>query len=54
MLHKMTEEQFDQVISVHMKGTFFCMQSAAIHMRQKQKGKIINISSIAGKVGNMG
>ncbi|MCH6265378.1 MULTISPECIES: 3-oxoacyl-ACP reductase FabG [Neobacillus] len=54
MLHKMTEEQFDQVIAVHMKGTFFCMQAAAIHMRQEQKGKIVNISSIAGKVGNMG
>jgi 3-oxoacyl-[acyl-carrier protein] reductase len=54
MLHKMEEEQFDQVIAVHMKGTFLCMQAAAVHMRQKQKGKIINISSIAGKVGNMG
>lgn len=54
MLHKMTEEQFDQVIAVHMKGTFLCMQAAAIHMRQVQKGKIVNISSIAGKVGNMG
>lgn len=54
MLHKMTEEQFDQVLDVHMKGTFLCMQAAAIHMRQKQKGKIVNISSIAGKVGNMG
>lgn len=54
MLHKMTEEQFDQVLAVHMKGTFFCMQSAASHMRQKKKGKIVNISSIAGKVGNMG
>ncbi|WP_284035682.1 3-oxoacyl-ACP reductase FabG [Neobacillus sp. 114] len=54
MLHKMTEEQFDQVIAVHMKGTFLCMQAAAIHMRQEQKGKMVNISSIAGKVGNMG
>jgi 3-oxoacyl-[acyl-carrier protein] reductase len=54
MLHKMEEEQFDQVIAVHMKGTFLCMQAASIHMRQKQKGKIVNISSIAGKVGNMG
>jgi 3-oxoacyl-[acyl-carrier protein] reductase len=54
MLHKMTEEQFDQVIAVHMKGTFLCMQAAAIHMREKRKGKIVNISSIAGKVGNMG
>ncbi|ADG05987.1 3-oxoacyl-ACP reductase FabG [Kyrpidia tusciae] len=54
MLHKMTEEQFDEVIAVHMKGTFLCMQAAAIHMREKRKGKIVNISSIAGKVGNIG
>jgi 3-oxoacyl-[acyl-carrier protein] reductase len=54
MLHKMTEEQFDQVINVHMKGTFLCMQAATVHMRQKGEGKIVNISSIAGKVGNMG
>lgn len=54
MLHKMTEEQFDQVISVHMRGTFLCMQAASIHMRQQKKGKIVNISSIGGKVGNIG
>lgn len=54
MLHKMTEEQFDQVLAVHMKGTFLCMQAAATHMRQQRKGRIVNISSIAGKVGNMG
>jgi 3-oxoacyl-[acyl-carrier protein] reductase len=54
MLHKMTETQFDQVIAVHMKGTFLSMQAAAIHMRQQSKGKIVNISSIAGKVGNIG
>lgn len=54
MLHKMTEEEFDQVINVHMKGTYLCMQAAAIHMRQRKTGKIVNISSIAGKVGNIG
>nr|WP_179152028.1 3-oxoacyl-ACP reductase FabG [Oceanobacillus senegalensis] len=54
MLHKMSEEQFDQVINVHMKGTFLCMQAAAKHMRQNETGKIVNISSIAGKVGNIG
>lgn len=54
MMHKMTEEYFDQVIQVHMKGTFLCMQAAALHMRKKEKGKIINISSISGKIGNMG
>ena len=54
MLHKMTEDHFDQVIQVHMKGTFLCMQAAAIYMRKQRKGKIINISSISGKVGNLG
>jgi 3-oxoacyl-[acyl-carrier protein] reductase len=54
MLHKMTEEQFDKVLQVHMKGTFLCMQAAATYMRKQNKGKIVNISSIAGKVGNMG
>ncbi|MDQ0269680.1 3-oxoacyl-ACP reductase FabG [Cytobacillus purgationiresistens] len=54
MLHKMTEEQFDQVLAVHMKGTFLCMQAAGAYMRKQEKGKIVNISSIAGKVGNMG
>lgn len=54
MMHKMGEEDFDKVIQVHMKGTFLCMQAAAIHMRKKEKGKIINISSISGKIGNMG
>lgn len=54
MMHKMSEEHFDQVIQVHMKGTFLCMQAAALHMRKKGKGKIVNISSISGKIGNMG
>ena len=54
MMHKMSEEHFDQVIQVHMKGTFLCMQAASLHMRKKEKGKIVNISSISGKIGNMG
>ncbi|MCF8565755.1 3-oxoacyl-ACP reductase FabG [Alicyclobacillus tolerans] len=54
MLHKMTDEQFDEVIAVHMKGTFLCMQYAARHMRERNQGKIVNISSIGGKVGNIG
>ncbi|WP_233201468.1 SDR family oxidoreductase [Sporosarcina sp. P13] len=54
MMHKMTEEHFDQVIQVHMKGTFLCMQAAALYMRKRGKGKIVNITSISGKIGNMG
>lgn len=54
LLHKMTEMEFDRVIDVHMKGTFFCMQSASRYMKEQNKGKIINISSIGAKVGNIG
>jgi NAD(P)-dependent dehydrogenase (short-subunit alcohol dehydrogenase family) len=45
MLHKMTDEQWDQVIEVNLKGVFLCTQCAAQVMREKGYGKIINISS---------
>jgi NAD(P)-dependent dehydrogenase (short-subunit alcohol dehydrogenase family) len=44
-LHKMTDEQWDQVIEVNLKGVFLCTQCAAQIMREKGYGKIINISS---------
>lgn len=53
ILHKMTEEQWDQVIEVNLKGTFNCLQAAAIHMRQQGKGSIINVSSTS-RFGNPG
>jgi NAD(P)-dependent dehydrogenase (short-subunit alcohol dehydrogenase family) len=45
LLHKMTDEQWDQVIEVNLKGVFLCTQCAARVMREKGYGKIINISS---------
>lgn len=54
MLHKMTDEQFQQVVDVHMKGAFLFMREAAIRMKQQNSGAIVNVSSIAGKVGNIG
>ncbi|QKT08804.1 3-oxoacyl-ACP reductase FabG [Gordonia sp. X0973] len=53
-LRKMTEEQFDQVISVHLKGTWLGTKLAAEIMREQGSGSIINMSSISGKVGNFG
>ena len=53
-MRKMTEEQFDQVIAVHLKGTWNGTRKAADIMREKQSGSIINISSISGKVGLIG
>jgi NAD(P)-dependent dehydrogenase (short-subunit alcohol dehydrogenase family) len=45
MLHKMTDEQWAQVIDVNLKGVFLCTQCAARVMREKGYGKIINLSS---------
>jgi 3-oxoacyl-[acyl-carrier protein] reductase len=53
-MRKMTEDQFDQVIAVHLKGTWNGTRLAAGVMRDAGGGAIINISSISGKVGLMG
>ena len=53
-LRKMTEEQFDQVIAVHLKGTWNGTRAAAAVMRENGRGAIINMSSISGKVGLVG
>lgn len=53
-MRKMTEQQFDEVISVHLKGTWNGTRSAAAVMRERGSGAIINMSSISGKVGLVG
>jgi 3-oxoacyl-[acyl-carrier protein] reductase len=54
MMVKMTEEQWDQVLDIHLKGAFLCSQAAANHMKEKNSGKIINVTSVAGLVGTVG
>ncbi len=54
-MRKMTEEQFDQVIDVHLRGTWNGLKTASGVMREQEKGgSIINVSSISGKVGMLG
>ena len=53
MLHKMTDEQWDQVIDVNLTGVFYGIQCAGRVMREKGYGKIINISSTSA-LGNAG
>ncbi len=53
MLHKLTEENWDLVMDINLKGTFHCMQEAALRMRERASGRIINISS-ASWLGNVG
>ena len=54
MLVKMTEEDFDRVVDVNLKGVFNCTQAVAPHMISKGYGKIINTSSVSGVYGNIG
>jgi 3-oxoacyl-[acyl-carrier protein] reductase len=53
-MRKMTEDQFDQVIAVHLKGTWNGLRAAAAVMRENKRGAIVNMSSISGKVGMVG
>jgi 3-oxoacyl-[acyl-carrier protein] reductase len=53
-MRKMTEDQFDQVISVHLKGTWNGTRTAAAIMRENKSGAIVNMSSLSGKVGLVG
>ncbi len=54
LLIRMTEEEFESVMDINLKGTFFCMKHAASVMLRQRFGKIINISSVVGIAGNMG
>ena len=54
-LLKMTEDEWNQVIEVHLTGTFSCMQAAARVMTERDMGgRIINTSSSSGLLGNFG
>ncbi|MEV0595502.1 3-oxoacyl-ACP reductase FabG [Nonomuraea cavernae] len=53
-LRKMTEQQFDDVIGVHLKGCWHGLRAAAPIMREQGRGAIVNMSSLSAKVGNIG
>ena len=54
MMYKMSEEQWDKVVDVHLKGAFLCSAAVANHMRERKYGKIINVISTAGIYGTIG
>ena len=54
MLFYMTEEEWDAVIAVHLKGTFTVCKAASILFRQQRSGRIITFSSTSGLYGNSG
>jgi 3-oxoacyl-[acyl-carrier protein] reductase len=54
MLHKMTGAQWDQVLAVHLTGSFNCLQAVAAGMMERRFGRIINVTSTAGVLGTIG
>lgn len=54
LVMRMSEADFDSVIDINLKGTFFCTKHAASVMLKQRSGKIINISSVVGLIGNVG
>jgi len=50
--HEVTEEEWDKVMAVNVKGPFFCTKHAIPYMKKVGKGSIVNISSVYGIIGN--
>ena len=54
LLLRMKEEEFDDVISINLKGTYNCIRYVAKTMMKQRSGKIVNVSSVVGLIGNAG
>lgn len=54
LIMKMSEEEFDTVIDINLKGTFNCIRFASRQMIKQRSGRIINLSSVSGVMGNAG
>lgn len=52
ILDEVTEEMFEKTIGTHVKGTLFTTQAVVAGMKERRSGKIVNVSSISGTVGN--
>ncbi len=54
LILRMTEEDWDTVLDVNLKGTFNCTKAVIKHMSKQRSGKIVNIASVVGEMGNAG
>ncbi len=54
LILRMTEEDWDAVLGVNLKGTFNCTKTVIRHMAKQRSGKIVNIASVVGEMGNAG
>jgi 3-oxoacyl-[acyl-carrier protein] reductase len=54
LLVRMKEEDWDGVLGINLKGAFYCMQAVAKTMMKQRSGRIINMTSVVGVMGNAG
>ena len=54
LILKMSDEEFNSVIDTNLKGVYYCLKQVSRIMLKQKSGRIINISSIAGVIGNAG
>ena len=54
LLMRMTDEQWDAVLDTNLKGSFNCIRAASRQMLRQRSGRIINIASVMGLIGNIG
>ena len=54
LILRMTEEDWDAVLNINLKGTFNCTKAVIRHMSKQKSGKIVNIASVVGEMGNAG
>lgn len=54
LLVRMSQEEWDQTIAINLKGTFNCIRAATKTFMKQREGKIINITSVVGIIGNAG
>jgi len=54
LILRMTEEDWDTVLNVNLKGTFNCTKAVIKYMSKQRSGKIVNIASVVGMMGNPG
>lgn len=54
LFHKMSEEEWRQVIDVHLHGSFFTSRAAAQYFRDQESGAFVHMTSTSGLIGNLG
>ena len=54
LLLRMTDEEWDRVLAINLRGAFVCTRAAARYMLKQRSGRIVNIASVVGVIGNAG